>query len=127
MSGRLAPVELCCDAPPYEAVRACEKLGLHSPLDVRWMRVGNLRKHRRGPARSLGARWWAWLRGRRHAGRSCGCHRRLPEMRWYRFVYPAAECDYVLGQCRRCSTVYWDELQSLLKGSPYAITFKAIS
>jgi hypothetical protein len=40
----LASIYLCCDAPPYPIVKACEDLGFLSPLDVRWARLSQANK-----------------------------------------------------------------------------------
>ena len=40
MSSELGLLEVECDAPPYPIVRACRKLGLIAPEDVRWCGMG---------------------------------------------------------------------------------------
>jgi hypothetical protein len=104
-------LEVICDAPPYEVVRACEAVGFRTPLDVRWVRACHV-VQRRPPGRGLFSfrRWLELLGVGKPAGRACSCGDRLPDLRWHRFVYPAeGQSDYLLGQCRRCHTVYWDD------------------
>jgi hypothetical protein len=59
MNGRLGPVEMECDAPPYAVVEACAYLGSRRPLDVRWRPARELT----GPT-APAARGWAGASGR---------------------------------------------------------------
>jgi hypothetical protein len=101
---RLSPEEIRCSAPPYSIVDACQWLGFHRPLDVRWRHMGQ----RRG----ILGRWsWRALFGTdKPKPRTCTCGRLLPALRRYTFVLvPAKAVDYLLCQCKRCRTVFWEE------------------
>ncbi len=109
MESRLGPFEIHCDAPAYGIVRASEAAGLHAPLDVRWCRLGRsgsqdaVRRHQfwrhlwcvllsLGPPRELG----------------CVCARQPPALKKVDFAFLGeAAGTYLLGQCRRCQTIFW--------------------
>jgi hypothetical protein len=112
MFGRSRPFRIDCDAPPYGVVRACAGCGFHSPLDVRWCRLGHF--HAGGGQRQehLGVRLWQWLcRKRRPEARAtCTCGQPLPDLKKYRFAVLSEKVgDYFLGQCPRCRMMFWDE------------------
>jgi hypothetical protein len=111
MSGRLGPMEIGCDAPPYPVVRACEGLGFQSPLDVRWCRLSRARNGRLEPGGGLGLHLWEWLFGTglpREA--TCACGQPLPALDKYTFTFASDKvADYRLGQCRRCRAMFWEE------------------
>jgi hypothetical protein len=109
MNERLGPIEILCDAPPYVMVRGCRSLGLQSPEDVRWCRLSSFLPQ-------LGARAWPPLTGparvwqARGRGVACRCGEELPLLRAVDVTYSSGrEVTYVLGQCRRCHTVFWEE------------------
>jgi hypothetical protein len=109
MSTRLGPVEIECDAPPYAVVEACAYLGFRRPLDVRWRPARELREAAEAGDRGLGRRLWSALlgRGRRPA---CPCGQGLAPLGRYVLLLPwGAELDYLLGQCPRCATMFWEE------------------
>jgi hypothetical protein len=111
MSSQLGSVEVTCDAPPYEVVRACQQVGFRTPLDVRWVRSSGLVSCP-GPRQGWFAfrRWLELLGLSRPASRTCSCGERLPPLRWHRFIYHfGGQSDYVLGQCPRCHTIFWDQ------------------
>ena len=41
MANPLGPIEIDCDAPPYAIVRACQRIGIRTPEDVRWARLSH--------------------------------------------------------------------------------------
>ena len=41
MPSRLGPIDIDCDAPNYPIVKACERLGMYCPEDVRWCRMSH--------------------------------------------------------------------------------------
>jgi hypothetical protein len=102
-------LDITCDAPSYAVVRACRRIGVRNPEDVRWCRF---RAGHKG-------RWTAWLHlrawkkilsGGEGAPSRCTCGQALPEPMHCTFTFAdGQEVDYVIGQCRRCQTVFWDE------------------
>jgi hypothetical protein len=110
MAQQLGPVEIVCDAPPYGIVRACCRVGFGSPADVRWERLHeHLRaQEKRGSLLSLRT-WKAFFR-RGPKPRACRCGADLPEMALYQFTTVwGKRTGYLLGQCRRCRTIFWEE------------------
>jgi hypothetical protein len=96
------PLELECDAPCYAVVQACSEIGIQAPEDVRWCRLGNLFGDPSG---------WPMIMHRETWGMKpqCLCGAPLPEMQRYLFTFNTGkETYYLLGQCGRCRTVYWD-------------------
>jgi len=103
--------DICCDAPPYAVVRACEDCGFLSPLDVRWCHTSRFLN---GEGHSKGTfvlRLWHWLCGRgRPEGYNCTCGHPLPDLKEYVFSSLSEKvAGYFLGQCCRCRTIFWDE------------------
>jgi hypothetical protein len=80
-------------------------------LDVRWCRLSHFRAGERQREGTFGVRVWRWLLGRRRRQlQSCTCGQPLPDLREYCFSCHAEKVgDYLLGQCSRCGTVFWDE------------------
>lgn len=110
MSGQLGVLEVVCDAPPYAVVRACEKLGFHDPLDVRWIWIDHLTGPT-SPASVLDLHWWLDLVGvTSRSRRTCSCGNPIPVLRRY-LISPSPRWKgvYLLGQCSCCHTMYWDE------------------
>jgi hypothetical protein len=107
MFSHLGPIDVDCDAPPYSVVAACEKLGFHSPLDVRWCRMSRFIQRERGRVR--GFHPWLWLFGSSQPAQpTCNCGQPLPVMERYSFAFASAkQSHYLLGQCRRCRTIFW--------------------
>ena len=103
---KLGPLEVTCDAPSYKVVQACRRVGLQEPEDVRWCR---LRDFLQAPA------GWKNLFRRLIAGeepeqKACSCGARLPSLDRVTFTFTTGhEITYLIGQCRRCRTIYWDE------------------
>ena len=111
MNSRLGPVEIDCDAPPYPVVRSCTCLGFHQPLDVRWRPARELSAGRRAWRQMFGWRLWKALLGRRRGEPlGCTCGQGLPPLRRYEFTLRwGTEVEYLLGQCPRCATMFWEE------------------
>ncbi len=103
--------EFECDAPPYPIVEACETIGIHTPLDVRWCRISRSPSASGQPPGLFGR----LVRKLFHAGPSslgstCFCRGPLPETECYRFTCTAEESVcYRIGQCSRCGTIFWDD------------------
>jgi hypothetical protein len=107
MLSSMGPIDIECDAPFYCVVEACGKLGFQSPLDVRWCRISNFV----GGQVSVGFRLLRWLfGGSQFPETTCSCGQPLPAMKSYTCVFESAkEGHYLLGQCRRCRTMFWEE------------------
>jgi hypothetical protein len=112
MFSRSVSIEIDCDAPAYPIVRACEKLGFRSPLDVRWCRV----PHAEQPARwiELLCRrpWQLLLRGSQPRRDTCSCGAPFPPFEECAFIGFGRRSHYLIGQCRSCLTIFWDEVEA---------------
>jgi hypothetical protein len=110
MAGRQEFMEICCDAPPYLIVRACEWVGFRSPLDVRWCPLALVPDRPDGQQATLGLRLWNWFSGGREpCGKTCFCGKRLPRLEQYSFTHVNGDVTvYHLGQCRRCRSLFWE-------------------
>ena len=112
MFKRARPIEIDCDAPSYSIVKACHLFGLKTPEDVRWCRLRNFvpSAHGRRP-RLFDLQSWKALLGMsepREAGCFCGGER--PKVERYTFTYVTGrQAHYLIGQCQRCHTVFWEE------------------
>ena len=117
MSDPLGPMEIECDAPSYPIVRACQRLGFHSPQDVRWCRVSR-RGNQRSDWRQFLRRPWQLLLGTSEAsGNTCFCGQALPAPEMYTFtLISGKEVYYLMGQCGQCHTIFWDQAQSAIGG-----------
>jgi hypothetical protein len=108
MTGRLGSLEICCDAPPYQVVRACERLGFRCPADVRWYRLDHLGPTAVAPGP---ASLWFWKRllgWGRSREQSCSCGEPLPALEGCTFtLISEKEVQFRLGQCGRCRTIFW--------------------
>jgi hypothetical protein len=109
MSSPRGPIDIECDAPPYPIVAACQDLGFQAPLDVRWYRLRPFLRGRRGGL--FGFHPLQWLFGSHHPpGPACTCGQPLPRLEHYTFTpVSKREAYYLLGQCRRCRTMFWEE------------------
>ena len=112
MSSRFDLLELECDAPPYAIVRACRKLGMKAPEDVRWCRKSRHGKRHHGWISFLANPIWGRLLGRAEGeGHACTCGQALPELESYAFTFQSGESvEYDMGQCVRCRTIYWEKV-----------------
>jgi hypothetical protein len=111
MSNRLGPIEIQCDAPPYGIVRACRRLGVRAPEDVRWFRVGQVPVRPLRWTEVLRQPWKLFLGGTTQpdAG-SCPCGADLPRLERCTFTLASGKTKaYRIGQCRRCQTIFWEE------------------
>jgi len=111
MFNNLGPIDIHCDAPAYSVVGACERLGFQSPLDVRWCRMSHFLAGRHQASgveefHSLGCPFGS----NRPPTTTCRCGQPLPLMEHctFRFI-SEKEAHYLLGQCRRCHTMFWEE------------------
>ena len=108
MAGTLHPLESRCDAPPFPVVGACQKVGFRSPLDVRWYRLSHFLAARSSrPSTPPGAEVFDTRPTRR---KTCTCGEPLPRLEKYAITFVFEKvADYLLGQCRRCGTMFWEE------------------
>lgn len=111
MTSRLGPMEIECDSPPYSIVKACTRIGVHDPEDVRWCRVSGQAETHRLNWRELIRHPWRFLTGGHRAqGKNCVCGHELPQLDQYTFTMMSGlEKSYELGQCIHCRTIYWEE------------------
>ena len=111
MFSRLGPIDIECDAPLYSVVEACEGLGFQSPLDVRWCRMSHVLRGQRELGGVVGFHPLRWLFGSSQPAKTiCTCGQPLPPMERYTFTFASEkEAHYLLGQCCRCRTMYWEE------------------
>jgi hypothetical protein len=101
MPDQLGPLEIDCDAPPYTIVQASAAVGIRMPEDVRWCRLRHFLDRHAGWRKVLGLS--------RPAAESCTCGQALPKLVRYLFTLNTGEeMSYLLGQCRRCRSVFWD-------------------
>jgi hypothetical protein len=110
MFSRFGQLQIWCDAPPYAVVRACKGCGFYSPLDVRWCRMSRFLDEEGKRWRIFGFRLWQRLFGRsKPKEHTCTCGQPLPSLKKYGFSFLSKKGgDYLLGQCRRCRTIFWD-------------------
>ena len=110
MSKRLGPIAVCCDAPSYSIVRACQRVGIQSPEDVRWLRMSTFRCQQPDRTfRALSSLWEFFLGSRRPVGGAWACGGPLPELERVVVTFDAGEeMVHLLGQCANCRIVFWD-------------------
>jgi hypothetical protein len=113
MAGSLEPI-IHCDAPPYSVVRACKDLGFHLPLDVRWCRRSRLAEETAQRLSFLSLQKWKELFGfGKPRGTTCFCGQPVPLLESYTFhFFSQKQVRYLLGQCRCCRTIFWEETGS---------------
>jgi hypothetical protein len=111
MSGQPGPLGIACDAPPYGIVRACRQAGFRSPLDVRWCRMSRLLKEQADRERATWRSLWMAVLGIDQPGEpTCPCGEELPALRRFEFRRLGETVGtLLLGQCRRCDTMFWEE------------------
>jgi hypothetical protein len=112
MSSSLGPIDIVCDAPPYAIVRAGRGLGFYCPEDVRWCRLSTFRSEHENRWELLNPLNWKSALGGTPSRKAhgCSCGQDLPMMERFVFTYATgAQAIYLLGQCRRCHTIFWEE------------------
>jgi len=107
-------LEIECDATAYSIVRACRKLGFHAPEDVRWCQVGEASSMPRQRASWLSFRHLkSWFGKSEPRSPACVCGAKQPELESYSFTLVSGrETRLLLGQCRRCRTIFWKDAPS---------------
>jgi hypothetical protein len=113
MPNRLGPLEVNCDAPPYNIVRACQMIGLRSPEDVRWSRLSQFVGASADGRESVkGSSWRSLLGMSPPECIRCTCGQKLPLLEQYTFtLISGRQTSYLIGQCSRCLAIYWQEAQ----------------
>jgi hypothetical protein len=110
MSSQLGPLEICCDAPPYPIVQGCLHAGIQSPEDVRWLRMREFRKQQNSSSPHFSLWKVLWGSGSALQRTTSTCGEELPPLRLVVFTFNTGDqSPYLLGQCSRCRTVFWDE------------------
>ncbi len=106
MSNQSEPQQSDSSAPAYPVVSACQRLGFHLPLDVRWCRMSHFLATTGAGSGMLG-----WFFGRSHSqDKRCACGQPVPTLDRYTFTFKSErQALYLLGQCRRCHTIFWEE------------------
>jgi len=114
MSSRLGPIDVDCDAPNYPIVKACERLGMYCPEDVRWSRMSHYLSAFVGWKGLFNRHTWKMLWETRARGeKGCFCGESLPRLMMYTFTLNTGEeLSFFLGQCLRCHTVFWEQVSA---------------
>lgn len=114
MAIQLGPIEIRCDAPPYAIVRACGEVGIQSPEDVAWHRLPNYLSAQKPLPSLFQVETWRIFLGMDADGQPrCRCGEPLPALERYTFLLSNGnQFHYLLGQCSRCRSVYWDQEES---------------
>jgi hypothetical protein len=115
MFEQLRRYEVYCDAPPYGVVRACERCGFRSPMDVRWRRLSHVLSEEGSGKGLFSGRLWHWLFGAQlPKSLNCSCGAPLPDLNKYAFTFLSQKAgEFLLGQCGHCRTMYWEEVLPL--------------
>jgi hypothetical protein len=112
MIQRLGPLDIDCDCPPYAIVQASKRIGIRRPEDVRWCRLIHFLNEPPSWRELLSLQSWKYFLGGREwrKAKVCVCGQPLPCLAKYAFTYnTGSEESYLLGQCGRCRTVFWEE------------------
>jgi hypothetical protein len=111
MSNQLGPLDVNCDAPSYPIVRASRRVGLEVPEDVRWCRMSHFLELAGGWKGLFHPRTWKKILGGNEVDeRACSCGERLPALERVTFTFTTGrEESYLLGQCPRCRTIFWED------------------
>lgn len=111
MSKQLGPIDVVCDCPPYAIVRACARIGFETPEDVRWYRLSSFLIDHAGWSEVARMFSWHLLPVNRYlSGSNCTCGQPLPRMQACQFLtISGASFTYMLSQCTRCRTIFWEE------------------
>jgi hypothetical protein len=92
-------------------VQACRRVGIKEPEDVRWCRLRDYLNQTSGWMGLFHPHSWRHIlsgSGADDKGCSCGC--RLPTLDRVTFTFTTGhEVTYLLGQCPRCRSIFWDE------------------
>jgi hypothetical protein len=107
MAQKLGPLEIRCDAPPYNIVKGCALIGFEKPEDVRWLR--RITAPTEMEEQSIRKRKSKEQPTERTDNCRCTCGESLEPLQAYTFQLLSGEdVAYAVGQCPRCHTVHWD-------------------
>jgi hypothetical protein len=112
MYSHLGPLEVECDSPSYIIVEASRRIGLRDPEDVRWCRLRHFLSEPPSWRELLSLQGLKHVLGLsdRKKHKCCLCGQPLPCLARYAFTYNTGnEESYLLGQCSRCRTIFWEE------------------
>jgi hypothetical protein len=112
MAEASSPLDIPCDAPPYQVVKACRGLGFHEPEDVRWSRLSRIATAGSGWTKYLPRAAAQLLLGKRRTPGpgKCTCGASLPLIERYTFTFSSGrQSSFLLGQCLGCRAIYWEE------------------
>lgn len=119
MSKALGPLEVYCDAPEYSVVRATRKIGVVSPEDVPWRRIRSFLGQKTGGRNFLFDLWRSLCSWGIPAQKSCPCGADFPRLRRIRVTFDTGEQErFLLGQCPRCRTVFWEHAEQTSQTEP---------
>jgi hypothetical protein len=113
MASKLGPIEVYCDSPAYAIVRGCHQIGMRTPEDVRWFRMSNHLAEAGSRRGFFGLHSLKSLLGKSQPEdrKTCACGGHLPVLEKYIFTFlTGKEESYLLGQCPRCRTIYWEDV-----------------
>jgi hypothetical protein len=112
MSPTLGPLDIDCDAPAYPVVQASHRLGIRFAEDVRWLRIRKLLFWKGDIGKVLLDLWMRLVRRDVPTPQNCPCGRAFPRLKKATFLFDTGKTEsYVLGQCPRCRTVVWDNME----------------
>jgi hypothetical protein len=111
MSKQYGPIDIVCDCPPYAVVRACTLVGFDQPEDVRWCRLSSFLVDHAGWSEVARMLSFHLMPVNRYLKNSfCTCGVPLPRMQRCLFSTSAGSSfTYLLGQCPRCRTIFWED------------------
>lgn len=112
MASKLGPIEVYCDSPSYAIVRGCHQIGIRNPEDVRWLRMSHFLSEEGSWRGFFNLQSWKSFLGKSKPDdrKTCTCGDHLPVLEKYIFTFlTGKEESYLLGQCPRCRTVYWED------------------
>jgi hypothetical protein len=111
VSDVLGPIDVRCDAPRYAVVQACHQLGLQCPEDVRWCRIKYPLGQDGGWSKFVFKLWKRFVWSSIRLQKTCTCGQEFPALKKVTFTFNTGAVEsYLLGQCQRCRTIFWEEI-----------------
>jgi hypothetical protein len=113
MSEELGPLEVDCDSPSYSIVRACQRLGMESPEDVRWCRLSKMSEKLSDWGQAFLHPWKLFSATEPQAIKACRCGEVFPLLERCTFtLLSGREESYLIGQCKKCHTIFWEDMRT---------------